>query len=499
MASSLAKALDSLFKLVDEYDAPWWQAIAVILACIAARSVFEGLLESGGTLWTLQRIVYEAPFYLSVLASIAGAVALLTRQRFFDVVKKSVFLIPVIILPPFLDFFVTGGKGLEVRYFTDPSLWLNNLLGFGITEGATLGIRLEGLIVCFFVAAYILYKTRSIWRAAAGAVAAHVVTYLAGYLPAPFLAWGQRIEDAQLGTLFLLSLLSTVVGAFLFEERKKLFAVLRNVRVLNSLHYALATVAGMFIALKIGPGFVPALTAKILITCAAALAAVFFSFQSHVWLNDLSDKEGDAFKKRKRPLFDGFSEKEAVFVAAAFAVLAFLFAFCANEKILVLVLAGNALAFLYSFGPRFKRVPILSSLVISLLTLLAMLAGFWAVRSFSSFDKFPLEIALTVVVAFTLSAGIRDLKDVQGDRKMKVYSLPVLLGERGGRIVTAVMVFAAFLCVPLLMALPALWPFALVLGAAALFFTLSRDDPEPWVYACYFAFFAALAWFYNFG
>jgi len=499
MSFSLTTAFEKLFKTVDEYDAPWWQVIAAILACVAARSVLEGLLENPLRLWEFSRIVYEAPFYLSVIASIVAAVALLTRQRFLDVVKKSVFLVPVIILPPFIDSVLTGGRGASVRYFTDPSLWLNNLLGFGITEGATLGIRVEGLIVCFFVAAYVFYETRSLWRPVAAAVAAHVITYLAGYLPAPFLVWGQRIEDPQLGVLFLFSMLATVVGALLFEERKKLFAVLRNVRVLNSLHYGLAAAAGMFVALKIGPGFVPALTAKIGLTAVAALAAVFFSFQSHAWFNDLSDKEGDAFKKRKRPLFDGFSEKEAFFVACAFAALAFLFAFCANEKVLVLVLGGNALAFLYSFGPRFKRVPILSSLVIALLTLLAMLAGFWAVRSFSSFDKFPLEVALTVLVAFTLSAGIRDLKDVQGDRKMKVFSLPVLLGERNGRIATAVMVFAAFLCVPLLMNLPALWPFALVLGAAALFFTLSRDDPEPWVYACYFAFFAALAWFYNFG
>ncbi|MEW5955537.1 MAG: UbiA family prenyltransferase [Candidatus Micrarchaeota archaeon] len=496
--SSVKKAFGALFKFVDDYDGPWWQVIAAVLACIATRSVFEGLLESPHELWELSRIVYEAPFYLAVLASIASAVAVLTRQRFFSIVKKSVFLVPVIILPPFIDFIATGGQGVAVKYFTDPSLWLNNLIGIG-GEGATLGIRVEGLVVCFLIAAYVFYKTRSVWRAVAGAVAAHVITYLAGYLPAPFLAWGQRIEDVQLGVAFLFSLLGTLLLAFLFEERKKFFAVLRNVRVLNSLHYALATIAGMFVALKIGPGFVPALTAKIGLTALAALAAVFFSFQSHVWLNDLSDKEGDVFKKRKRPLFDGFSEKQALFTAAVFLVLAVLFAFCANEKVLVLVLAGNALAFLYSFGPRFKRVPIFSSAVIALLTLLAMLAGFWAVRSYSSFDDFPLEIALTVVLAFTLSAGIRELKDVQGDRKMRVYSLPVLLGERRGRIATAAMVFAAFLCVPLLMNLPALWPFALILGAAALFFTLSRDDPEPFVYGCYFAFFAALAWFYNFG
>src|SRR5207249_4862472 len=82
---------------------------------------------------------------------------------------------------------------------------------------------------------------------------------------------------------------------------------------------------------------------------------------------------------------------------------------------------------IYSSPPlRFKRVPLLSSFLIGVAVLSTVMAGFFFVSVDKRIAAFPALVGLGIVAVFTLVTNIRDIKDVEGDRKEGVKTLPVL-------------------------------------------------------------------------
>ena len=45
----------------------------------------------------------------------------------------------------------------------------------------------------------------------------------------------------------------------------------------------------------------------------------------------------------------------------------------------------------------------------------------------------------------TLSLPIKDFKDIEGDRKYQIWTVPVIFGEETGRLITAVGIFISFM------------------------------------------------------
>jgi 4-hydroxybenzoate polyprenyltransferase len=99
---------------------------------------------------------------------------------------------------------------------------------------------------------------------------------------------------------------------------------------------------------------------------------------------------------------------------------------------------------IYNFNPlRLKRYALLSTFVLGLITVICVLVGFISTKSLLLFD-FPTKYALLVLVFVTLCFGIKDLKDIKGDKLHKVLSLPVLLGEGKARIIFSLFVAISY-------------------------------------------------------
>jgi len=113
----------------------------------------------------------------------------------------------------------------------------------------------------------------------------------------------------------------------------------------------------------------------------------------------------------------------------------------------ILIFIGNY--YLYSMPPmRLKRMPVLSKLFISLNSLLMLILG-----KFTLTGKFsvPPDLALYFLVCITLVINFIDLKDVEGDKKAGVNTIPTLLGPRiGKKVIGAFFILSYVLAYPLL-------------------------------------------------
>jgi 4-hydroxybenzoate polyprenyltransferase/Flp pilus assembly protein TadD len=491
---------------------PAYWALA-FLALVTLRNVLEGALGPSGSvgfvyfsspsaLMVLDHFLF---FYASVFLAIAVLLAALTRERVGRVMKATVPAWVLVLLPPFLDHLLTGGRGAKMTYLTDLSSVFLRFFDPGATfERVSQGQRVEIVAACLLAGAYARVKTRSWARAVLAFAGVYVVLALHGILPmayarltapaalpgaAPELVYRGAFksggivpdESRKLALLFLLS--SSLLGwaAYAMHAPAKARAFLRNARPLRSVHYAGLAVFGIAcgwaLASPVGVAFG---SGGDFLGVAGIVVAVFLAFQASVALNDLSDERGDRIVGARRPLVAGSLDRgDVTGFALATSAAALLFALNVKYSTFLLVVLALAVSFVYSAPPlRLKRVPLLATLALGCVSLLACLAGFTAFAEERAMAVFPVGLGWAIVLAFGLGFSAKDLKDVEGDRATGVLTLPVLLGPRAGRAAVAALVLFGYLVVPLIVPFRVLVVPAVVLGVASAAATLLWRHPR---------------------
>lgn len=89
----------------------------------------------------------------------------------------------------------------------------------------------------------------------------------------------------------------------------------------------------------------------------------------------------------------------------------------------------------------------------------------------------------------TLASNARDIKDVEGDKKAGIPTLPVIFGKKGVEITAALLGFS-FLLVPIFFANYYLYFLALPAGFLAYKFATRKPYREIYIFLLYFAFLA---------
>lgn len=154
------------------------------------------------------------------------------------------------------------------------------------------------------------------------------------------------------------------------------------------------------------------------------------------------------------------------------------------------VLFKAALHFLYSSKQfRLKAVPLVSNFVLSLTYLVTVLAGYLLVMP-NGLAEFPRGAIAMVLVTFTLATPFKDLKDVDGDRKVGVRTIPTIFGLEKAKRIIAALGFAGFCFVPVAMAPYAdkLWIPSILGGAAFAYAVMRKEYRERYVFWTYYAF-----------
>jgi 4-hydroxybenzoate polyprenyltransferase len=130
----------------------------------------------------------------------------------------------------------------------------------------------------------------------------------------------------------------------------------------------------------------------------------------------------------------------------------------------------------------------LSALALTLL----FSGGFMLLSDDQNIFALPPKVFWLLIIAFMISLPIKDLKDIEGDKKNGIWTIPVLLGETWARFAIGLGIFSSYaLSVVWLNAKILFFP-AMILGAAS-FWILQNKKISPrrvhvWVFGFLFVY-----------
>ncbi len=422
-------------------------------------------------------------------------------------IKKSsnllLFGFVSIIIPPIVDFIFSGGKGFWSFYKFDSIFGLIKrfftFFGDNPQMGITYGVRFEILLMLFLLFLLSYIKTKRRFFSFFIVFISYLVFFILGTFPSyiTFLLKGFQknifqISDLAIAQLFLtpitlfaqkthsiesalnikMSLIYTIflsgiilIGFFL-NYRKKFLIFLSNIRPAQIVYHL-----GLFaIGVKLGETFTKTTISWNFFNIIALLnisLAITLSWITSVIINDIFDEKIDRISNTERPLVSGgFTKNDYLAIGMSTFFFSILFSIIVSPKISLLLIAYQALASIYSIPPlRFKKIVFLSAIISSFASVLIFISGFILISPNQDIVQLPYQIIWLLFISLSLSLPIKDLKDISGDKKYYVKTIPVVFGEYWGKIIIGFGVFISYILSVILLNEYRLFWWAVIFGS----------------------------------
>ncbi len=499
---------------------------ALLLGWILARNLLESVLEPPRVLgfdWrgeiSFGMVFLHFPlFYLVLFLGLVLWLHALTRRTLSQLSGLISVGFGLLLVAPLVDALLFPGRGADLRY----------LMGFGdvlwrfwdpnaALAAVSPGQRLEILLAMVGVAGYVIWIGRSerwgagrVWGAAIAAAAGLFLwSAFLGAWPSLFakLTMGGGYEEAYSSlfrgaglianesrrhTLVLVPPALICVSLFLWRlAPKRTCAIARHLSWSRLLHYTGMVPVGALLAwssyrdltpgLEIGP-----VDGLALLTAWASMVAAYVA--ALAW-NAHFDRAADAINSPGRPWassHEGGNDSAAIGdsilerTAGGSALVAVFLAASVSYAALLLVLACLFLSWVYSAPPlRTKRVPLLSTLTLALLTVLSLATGHALITGEMTLQVMPRPIVWILLLGVTFGFAAKDIKDREGDRATGVTTWATLLGDGPARLLIAAMIGLSYLATPLLLPVGgALWIAAGIAAAISIVLTLRMAKPD---------------------
>ena len=410
----------------------------------------------------------------------------------------------IIVLPPIIDKIIFGEKDFWSFYIFDSIQGLFSrffhFFGDNPSFGITYGTRVEIFLAMLGIGLYIGFKKRSWIKGLTGFLIMYIILYFFAVFPSllTFLIEGFlgedifKIKSSDIAATFLTSLeifdfdkksmkialhfrASLFYTLFLFGNllflqfilnKNKFFALLRNVR------YPQMFFNGglFFVGLAMGCFYFPANISKdifAIMTIVNLIISISSAWFYSVLINDIEDTEIDKITNKERPLIrDVFTVSEYKNYAAVFMGLSLLTALVAGIKFFLIICVYLLATWVYSCRPmRLRRVLVISSFISAAASMLFLFMGFIVVSNGQSLESFPWKIGVFLFIVYTLLIPIKDIKDIKGDKKNGVVTIPTLFGEDNSRFIFSVIIFISYLESIFILNENKLWLSATLFGA----------------------------------
>lgn len=458
--------------------------------------------------------LHDALFFLVTLLAIWLCLSFFLRKKAFSFAKLPLVAASLIVLPPLLDMVWTGGSvfwsfyvlmdlaGLARNFVTVFSELPSGIVYFGTKIIIVLSVLL--------LAGVVFTKTRKVSQAALSAFAVYTIYFLMGSLPswlafayyfaqgryaiwqvkvyqtiqfiaAPtdiFARRGVNIEAAlaeNMSLVFFLLLLILLGGLFYQSSRAKFGAFVRNARLPQLIYHAGMLLVGLGLGYLAYPeNFTLNVFAGLAVL--VLLLSVWLAWEASVIVNDIYDFEIDAVSNPERPLQKGiFDIKDYQQLGLILFILSLLGGLIVGPKFFELLLLYQVLAWFYSGTTfRLKRFPVVATLVSACATLLVLFMGFTLFSGAQNLNGLSGRLIALLLLTLTLSLPIKDFKDILGDQKDGIWTIPVLFGEERGRLIVATNLFVSFMASVFLLNEPKLFVWALLCGALAFLLMLDK-------------------------
>ena len=391
----------------------------------------------------------------------------------------------MILFPPLLDMIRTNGEVYWSFYiissFSDLQLQFFTIFGHLPSGIVYFGTKIVFIFAIIFLTALVFIKTKDILKALITAIFSYIILFFMGCFPTllGYLYYifgeGKKLGDIQafaiaqlfgspnkiwgltppgftyafpfkLDIIYFPLLILLILIIFYRIDAKKLWAVMKNFRYPQLIYHAGLFFIGMGLGYLKNPDNLNFNVFSVFAVFTMVLS-IWLAWKASVVANDIEDLEIDKMTNTKRPLpMEIFSTREYSHLGVACFLLSLLGAITIGLNFFVLLLVYQMIAWSYSNFPfRLKRFPLIATAVSATASMMVVFSGFILMSPGQTIGDIPWRIILLLFLAYTLGIPIKDFKDIAGDKKHEVWTIPVLLGEQKGRLVVAVNIFIVYM------------------------------------------------------
>ncbi len=389
-----------------------------------------------------------------------------------------------ILFPPIIDWIIStiyfdGTSFMSYYLFDSPSGLIQSFFTFfgdKPRDGITYGTRVMIFISIIFLTSLTFIKTRKLANTLFMLFISYTIFFVMSALPSiitialsknhlsinnstvasliasPTSILGHQltspISSINIKMSLIYLLISIIVTLFiLFKKRRFIFlSLLKNIRPIQTLYHLGLLIIGIGIAIIftnaiILPSFFT------FIAFALLSIAIIMAWYSTVIFNDCVDQEIDKISNPDRPLIKKVISVSAYTQIGIFLMLlSIVITLAISPYATIALIFYHALSFLYNTPPlRLKRFPFIATFTAAIASFLIVAMGFITITKTHSLQEFPVHIAVLLIVSYTISLPIKDLKDMAGDRANDIYTIPVIFGEKLARTIIATGIFTSFM------------------------------------------------------
>ena len=178
----------------------WSAWLATFVGIVIVRNLLEGALGPEGVLGftyftspsALMVLDHFLLFYVSVFLGFAVLLSLLARVEIARVMRVITPAWVLILIPPILDYALSGGEGVGLSYLVDLRSVVLRFFDPGESlERVSVGQRVEIFAACLLAAAYVRVKTTNWLKTIAAFFLGYLVIAALGIIPSAYarLSW----------------------------------------------------------------------------------------------------------------------------------------------------------------------------------------------------------------------------------------------------------------------------------------------------------------------
>ncbi len=431
--------------------------IASFFAAITLRSFLE--VFSGNTPISFRLFSQWYAFYIFVLLAFVILYYIATREEIEKISKTLLTVFFISVLPPIFDLILNGGSNMG---YMEPHHNINLLrefftfFGSYSFTGISWGLKIEFFVILIGTFTYFRVKNKGRLRSLFFTFLAYALIFISVSIPFVYEGFltifglsGANVNSIMIRNFFLFLIFLESIVVFLFYRRKYFFEILRDIRPFRLAHFILMVIFGVGVFKSFfSVEFSYQLTQSGLFFWIFFPISICFAWLFSVIVNNIIDYEIDRVSNEDRPSVTGSIPRgKYKMLAFVFFVLSLVFALSISYRMAFFITLFMGNYFLYSSPPwRLKRVPFFSWAVVSLNSLILVIAGFCHVSHLSVYD-FPSQVIFFLMVFFTAAFNAGDLKDYKGDKKVGVKTLPTVLGLRRSKLVIGFFLFVAYISI----------------------------------------------------
>ncbi|HTK32971.1 MAG TPA: UbiA family prenyltransferase [Candidatus Paceibacterota bacterium] len=518
--------IKTFFETIRISPLQWTVSFGAIMIIRFFLEAFSSPSSSGIIASDLPTLTHYFLWFLTLALSLMLFMQIVLPEWKKALFAATLFGFMITWLAPIIDFIVSRGHGSKMTYlFQDWShLFDSYFTFFGAPRyGITIGIHIEVILVLIFFATIYYFTKKNIKKTIGVTLILYSIFFI--FVSAPSLIYifdtqpgspinsmidtvtksstifdnlhgnlryGTKISLIETGFDYFMSRIyivaTTILLSILFfiNKRTVFIAIIKNSRPERVIHYWLMAGLGMYLAWHISPWHT--FNINDIFVFISLFLAIYGAWMFSVCTNDITDTTIDTVSNSGRPLPSKSVEESDMRTASQiFLLISIGASYLAGYYAFFATIVFIALYYIYSMQPtRLKRVPFLSTFLISLACASMMVAGFFTFSQSKITSILPITAIIGIIVVSFFWAHIRDLKDIAGDQQEGILTVPVLFGKVWGPRIVAIFGGLAYIFAGIFIKNISVYVLSVIWAFATYYFCIRTPYKEKPLFILYF-------------